>query len=81
MRRSTMLLAFAMTFTTVNMAQADWAGFWHRVKVDWHRMNAWPEPFEFADREVTISPLIDMTNSGWPSEPLRWRRSVTHLAR
>jgi len=60
-----MLLAFAMTFLTVNMAQADWAEFWHRVHVDWHRMNAWPEPFQFADREVTISPLIDMTNAGW----------------
>ncbi len=65
MRRSTLLLAFAMTFTTVNMAQADWATFWHRVKVDWHRMNAWPEPFQFADREVTSSPLLDMTNAGW----------------
>jgi len=65
MRRSTMLLAFAMTFTTVNLAQADWAAFWHRVKVDWHRMNAWPEPFQVADREVTLSPLLDMTNAGW----------------
>lgn len=65
MRRSLMLLAFAITLLTVNMARADWAGFWHRVHVDWHRMNAWPEPFQFADREVTISPLIDMTNAGW----------------
>jgi hypothetical protein len=63
-----MLLAFAMTFTTVNLAQADWAEFWQRVKVDWHRMNAWPEPFRFADREVTISPLIAMTNAGWRTQ-------------
>ncbi len=65
MRRSTMLLALTVAFSTVNMAQADWSEFWHRVHVDWHRMNAWPEPFQFADREVTISPLVDMTNAGW----------------
>jgi hypothetical protein len=60
-----MLLAFVMTYTTVNIAQADWAEFWHRVKVDWHRMNAWPEPFQIADREVTMSPLLAMSNAGW----------------
>ena len=65
MKRSTMLLAFTITFSTVNMAQADWSEFWHRVHVDWHRMNAWPEPFQFAAREVTISPLVEMTNAGW----------------
>jgi len=65
MRRSLILLAFAITLLTVNMARADWAGFWHRVHVDWHRMNAWPEPFQFADREVTIAPMIAMTNAGW----------------
>lgn len=65
MRRSTILLAMAMTFLTVNMARADWAEFWHRVHVDWHRSNAWPEPFQMADREVTNSPLIEMTNAGW----------------
>ena len=65
MKRLTMLLAFTITFSTVNMVQADWSGFWRRVHVDWHRMNAWPEPFQFADREVTISPLVAMTNAGW----------------
>jgi len=65
MRRSTMLLALALTLLTVNGVRADWADFWHRVHVDWHRMNAWPEPFQFADREVTIAPMIAMTNAGW----------------
>ena len=65
MRRFTILLALAIVLSTGNMARADWAGFWHRVHVDWHRMNAWPEPFQVADRQVTISPLIAMTNSGW----------------
>ncbi len=65
MRRLTMLLALAMSMLTVNLARADWDEFWHRVQVDWHRMNNWPEPFQFADREVTISPLIAMTGAGW----------------
>ncbi len=65
MRRSTMLLALALTILTANMARADWSQFWHRVGVDWHRMNAWPEPFQVGDREATIAPLVEMTNAGW----------------
>ncbi len=65
MRRSMMLLAFAVTTLTVNMAHADWDEFWHMVHVDWHRMNAWPEPFQAADRKAAIAPLIAMTDAGW----------------
>ena len=68
MRRHMMLLAFAVTTLTVNMAHADWAEFWHGVHVDWHRMNAWPEPFQAADREATITPLVAMTNAGWRTQ-------------
>jgi hypothetical protein len=39
--------------------------FWARVKLDFLRMNCWPEPFVQADRELVIAPLIAMTNSGW----------------
>jgi len=35
------------------------------VDVDFHRMNCWPAPFQHADRQVAITPLIAMTDAGW----------------
>jgi hypothetical protein len=40
-------------------------GFWSRMKVDYHRMNCWPEPFQQFDRDSTRAPFIVMTNNGW----------------
>ena len=30
--------------------------FWHRCGVDWHRNNAWPEPFLSADKMAVRAP-------------------------
>src|SRR5688572_7604351 len=46
-------------------AAADWHEFWHRVKVDTHRNNAWPEPFLTADRGAQREPFCIMVNNGW----------------
>src|SRR5688500_17555213 len=53
MRRMLILGGFAAAVLTVSSAHADWHEFWHRVGVDFHRNNAWPEPFLSADRQVT----------------------------
>jgi uncharacterized membrane protein YgcG len=42
-----------------------WDSFWHRVHVDWHRNNAWPEPFITADRVAQREPFCIMTDNGW----------------
>ena len=35
------------------------------IKVDWHRNNAWPEPFPTADRAATRQPFCLMVDNGW----------------
>lgn len=40
----------------------DW---WYRSKVDWHRNNAWPEPFVSADRAAVRTPFCLQVDNGW----------------
>lgn len=42
-----------------------WDKFWHRVRVDWHRNNAWPEPFLSADRAAQREPFCIQADNGW----------------
>lgn len=46
-------------------AQAGWHEFWARVKTDYHRNNAWPEPFVTIDRNATREPFEIQKNNGW----------------
>ena len=51
-------------------AQADgwkdnWNTFWHDVHVDFHRNNAYPEPFNSADRARVREPFCIQTDNGW----------------
>lgn len=46
-------------------AQAGWNEFWERVHVDFHRVNCFPEPFMFGDREAVRAPFVAMINNGW----------------
>jgi hypothetical protein len=48
-----------------SVTEAGWGEFWYRVHVDLQRMHCWPEPFQQADKQVTIQPLIAMTDAGW----------------
>jgi hypothetical protein len=64
------LLAIAGTTLAVAPAQAQtwgekWDKFWHRVHVDWHRNNAWPEPFLSADRAAQREPFCIQADNGW----------------
>lgn len=56
-------LVLGLSWTTT--ADAGWNEFWHRSKVDWHRNNAWPEPFQTADRAAAREPFAIMVNNGW----------------
>jgi hypothetical protein len=46
-------------------ASADWHTFWHNVRVDTHRNNAWPDPFNEADAMQVVAPFEKMKNNGW----------------
>lgn len=46
-------------------AHAGWNEFWSRFKTDYHRNNAWPEPFVSADRAATREPFELQKNNGW----------------
>ena len=42
-----------------------WENFWHRVHVDFCRMNSYPEPFQTADRAAAREPWCIQTDNGW----------------
>ena len=48
-----------------NVANADWHQFWHQFHVDYHRANAWPDPFNEVDSLEVVRPFEIMKNNGW----------------
>jgi hypothetical protein len=50
---------------TSQPCHAGWNEFWHRVHLDWHRNNAWPQPFVVADRASVCAPFVTMIDNGW----------------
>ena len=46
-------------------ASADWHSFWERVKIDTHRNNCWPMPFQKADRQAVCQTLSIQLANGW----------------
>ena len=65
MRRTLALLAIVTVMSTTATAHAGWHEFWQRVKLDFHRNNAWPEPFVSADRQLVQQPLAMYAQQGW----------------
>ncbi len=73
MRRNVLILGFALTLwlqggmvsADWHTAKAKWDCFWDRVHLDWHRNNAWPEPFNQVDRQAAEAPFKIMTDKGW----------------
>ena len=45
-------LAYAASPAEAQHLRENWNNFWNRVHTDFHRNNAWPEPFLSADRAV-----------------------------
>jgi len=66
MRRKVLFLLTLVVATSVaSQASADWTSWYKRLKLDWHRNNSWPEPFQDADRELVRRPFRIMVNKGW----------------
>ena len=65
MRRLLTTFGLAATLAITSAAEADWHEFWYRTKVDFHRNNAWPEPFQSADRAVARDYFRIQVSNGW----------------
>lgn len=73
MRRLVLVISLALgILVPLSSAQGDWTtiktkwnGFWDRVHLDWHRNNAWPEPFSSTDRAAQQAPIPLMVDRGW----------------
>jgi hypothetical protein len=66
------VVLFTMLATPFAPASAgeSWHYFWFTVKRDWHRQNAWPDPFVYPDRASVISPLALQVSNGWRAQNL-----------
>jgi uncharacterized membrane protein YgcG len=65
MRRLLTVCGLAASLALSSTSQAGWHEFWYRNKVDFHRNNAWPEPFQSADRAVAREYWTIQVNNGW----------------
>ena len=58
--------ALALVLAAAGTVQADWLkDFYGECKRDFHRNNAWPEPFNYPDRDAIYAPFAVMVHNGW----------------
>jgi len=62
------VLAVIVTLAAANPAQAAWGGFWQRVRLDFQRVNCWPEPFIHADWADVRAFTNAMVANGWRAQ-------------
>lgn len=65
MLRRIILLTCLVSFFGVSESQAGWHEFMNRMRLDWHRNNAWPQPFVNQDRMSTCSMFVTQAQNGW----------------
>ena len=67
--QSTRTILMLTVFTLlVGSSEAQEPGWWSRMKIDFHRLNSWPKPFNSADRDSVQAPFAIMTTNGWRSQ-------------
>lgn len=54
-----------LVIAAASPAAADWNSFWHGVRVDYHRNNAWPHPFSEMAAAQTRMPFAVQKENGW----------------
>jgi hypothetical protein len=59
------LIALMVVATTATSASADWNFFWHHLHIDFHRNNAWPDPFNEVDAADVYGSFEVMKANGW----------------
>ncbi len=73
MRRFVLVTSLTLgLLVPLSSAQADWTtiktkwnAYWDRVHLDWHRNNAWPEPFNATDKAAQRAAFPPMVDRGW----------------
>ncbi len=63
----TLIILTCLTVTS-GTALGDWHEFVERCKLDWHRNNAWPEPWLTKDKIAVCSPFVIMAQNGWQQQ-------------
>ena len=58
-------IGFFAVLMTTNSAMADWNSLKHKIRVGYHRNNAWPDPFTEADAMDVVRPFEIMKQNGW----------------
>jgi hypothetical protein len=59
------LIVITCAVWSASPAEADFHYFMQRQLLDWHRNNAWPQPFVHVDRLATCAPFVTMAQNGW----------------
>lgn len=67
------VLTLAMVYGGCVTASADWDTFWYKIKLGFHRNNAWPQPFAEADARSAVEPFEIMKRNGW-----RLHNTISH---
>jgi hypothetical protein len=62
------MLLVAISAASAVQVHAGWNEFVHRSLLDWHRNNAWPQPFVHVDRLSSCAPFVTMAQNGLCSE-------------
>ena len=65
MRSLLTICGLAATLALTSAGRADWHSFTYRNQVDFRRNNAWPEPFQSADRANYREYWHIQVNNGW----------------
>ena len=66
MRYFICLAVTAALLATAATAQADWLHrSYYSMRRDFHRNNAWPEPFIWPDQQAVCAPFAVMVQNGW----------------
>ena len=65
LRRLPIVLTCLVAFCCVSQSQAGWHEFCQRMQLDWHRNNAWPQPWVAHDRIAACSPFVTQAENGW----------------
>ncbi len=65
LRRRSIVLTCLIAFCCVSQSQAGLHEFCERVRLDWHRNNAWPQPFIVRDRIAACAPFVTQADNGW----------------
>jgi hypothetical protein len=65
LRTTLTLMACLCAISMDRPAHGGWYEFWHRVHLDIHRNNAWPQPFVSVDAKAQAAPFEQMAEKGW----------------